>query len=153
MDSVCETTGLLQTDRHLDYTARNHGHVLISIRILYPSPVLFLPHIPTSEGLACRFCVAVSTHNKHPLSNSLSPRYILSTQTPNMVRLREIPRTATFAWSPGATAPWIVTGTKSGAVDIDFSNETCLELWDLTLDGTSQSQDAQPKATITTETG
>jgi protein transport protein SEC31 len=51
-----------------------------------------------------------------------------------MVRLREIPRTATFAWSPGAHAPLIATGTKAGAVDADFSNETQLEIWDLKLD-------------------
>jgi protein transport protein SEC31 len=51
-----------------------------------------------------------------------------------MVRLREIPRTACFAWRPGAQAPLIVTGTKAGAVDADFSNETLLEIWDLKLD-------------------
>ena len=50
-----------------------------------------------------------------------------------MVRLREIPRTASFAWSPGAASPLIATGTRAGAVDADFSNETCLELWDLGL--------------------
>ncbi|EXJ90826.1 hypothetical protein A1O1_03931 [Capronia coronata CBS 617.96] len=70
-----------------------------------------------------------------------------------MVRLREIPRTAAFAWSPDATAPWIATGTKSGAVDVDFSNETCLELWDLALDNTHQGQELQPAATLPTETG
>lgn len=70
-----------------------------------------------------------------------------------MVRLKEIPRTATFAWSPGVTAPWVATGTKSGAVDIDFSNETCLELWELDLDAPQGSQELHPKATIPTETG
>ncbi|RMZ79568.1 hypothetical protein DV737_g3393, partial [Chaetothyriales sp. CBS 132003] len=70
-----------------------------------------------------------------------------------MVRLREIPRTATFAWSPDAKAPWIATGTKSGAVDVDFSNETCLELWDLALDSKDQSQELAPSATLPTETG
>lgn len=70
-----------------------------------------------------------------------------------MVRLREIPRTATFAWSPGQSAPWIVTGTKSGAVDVDFSNETCLELWDLVLEDMHSSQELQPKVTLPTETG
>jgi protein transport protein SEC31 len=68
-----------------------------------------------------------------------------------MVRLREIPRTAAFAWSPNATSSWIVTGTKSGAVDVDFSNETCLELWDLALD--EPRKELQPTTTITTETG
>lgn len=70
-----------------------------------------------------------------------------------MVRLREIPRTATFAWSPGTTDPWIVTGTKSGAVDADFSNETCLELWELGLDNKGQSQELQPRVTLPIETG
>ena len=70
----------------------------------------------------------------------------------DMVRLREIPRTAAFAWSPNVTKPWIATGTKSGAVDVDFSNETCLELWELGLDEVD-SQELQPKVTIPTETG
>lgn len=70
-----------------------------------------------------------------------------------MVRLREIPRTATFAWSPGVNAPWVVTGTKSGAVDVDFSNETCLELWELELDNVHGGQDLHPKVTVPTETG
>lgn len=70
-----------------------------------------------------------------------------------MVRLREIPRTAAFAWSPGAAAPWIATGTKSGAVDIDFSNETCLELWDLALDDTAQGQELKPAVTLATDSG
>jgi protein transport protein SEC31 len=70
-----------------------------------------------------------------------------------MVRLREIPRTAAFAWSPGAASPWIATGTKSGAVDVDFSNETCLELWDLALDDTKQGQDLKPAVTVPTDTG
>lgn len=64
-----------------------------------------------------------------------------------MVRLREIPRTAAFAWSPGATTPLIVTGTKAGAVDADFSNETQLEIWDLALDGQGHIE-LQPAATI-----
>jgi protein transport protein SEC31 len=64
-----------------------------------------------------------------------------------MVRLREIPRTATFAWSPSATVPAIVTGTKAGAVDADFSNETQLELWDLDL-GSEQTGELQPVASV-----
>jgi protein transport protein SEC31 len=64
-----------------------------------------------------------------------------------MVRLREIPRTATFAWSPGPTQPLIATGTKAGAVDADFSNDTALELWELNLDNTEQGAELQPVAT------
>ncbi|KAJ5089751.1 Steroid receptor RNA activator-protein/coat protein complex II Sec31 [Penicillium argentinense] len=70
-----------------------------------------------------------------------------------MVRLREIPRTATFAWSPGAASPLIATGTRAGAVDADFSNKTCLELWDLSLDRQDASEELQPVAKIDTDTG
>jgi hypothetical protein len=70
-----------------------------------------------------------------------------------MVRLREIPRTATFAWSPGSTLPLIATGTRAGAVDADFSNETVLELWDLGLEKTGGSQELQPSARIATDSG
>ena len=67
-----------------------------------------------------------------------------------MVRLREIPRTAAFAWSPGPS-PALVTGTRSGAVDADFSDETKLELWDLNLDAQDQGLELQPAASISTE--
>ncbi|KAK4251692.1 hypothetical protein C7999DRAFT_27769 [Corynascus novoguineensis] len=67
-----------------------------------------------------------------------------------MVRLREIPRTAAFAWSSGPN-PILVTGTRSGAVDADFSDETKLELWDLNLDAPDQGLELQPVASISTE--
>lgn len=65
-----------------------------------------------------------------------------------MVKLREIPRTAAFAWSPGSTKPLVVTGTRAGAVDADFSDETKLELWDLSLDSQEQGLELQPIASI-----
>ncbi|KAI0900445.1 hypothetical protein F4806DRAFT_448670 [Annulohypoxylon nitens] len=65
-----------------------------------------------------------------------------------MVRLREISRTAAFAWSPGAEKPLLVTGTRAGAVDADFSDETKLELWDLNLDSQDQGLELQPLASI-----
>ncbi|KAH7090337.1 hypothetical protein FB567DRAFT_626334 [Paraphoma chrysanthemicola] len=68
-----------------------------------------------------------------------------------MVRLREIPRTATFAWSPGSKEPLIATGTKAGAVDADFSNDTQLELWELKLDDAEQGVELQPVATVSVE--
>lgn len=68
-----------------------------------------------------------------------------------MVRLREIPRTAAFAWSPGAGKPVLVTGTRAGAVDADFSDESKLELWDLALDDHEQGLELQPVASITTD--
>ena len=69
----------------------------------------------------------------------------------NMVRLREIPRTATFAWSPGSGAPFVATGTKAGAVDADFSSETKLELWNLDLGKADQSSELRPVASFTTD--
>ncbi|KAL1382013.1 hypothetical protein HDK64DRAFT_57322 [Phyllosticta capitalensis] len=68
-----------------------------------------------------------------------------------MVRLREIPRTATFAWSPGSAPPLIATGTKAGAVDADFSNETQLEIWDLALGSPGQSVELQPAGSISAD--
>jgi len=68
-----------------------------------------------------------------------------------MVGLREIPRTATFAWSPGASSPFLATGTKAGAVDEGFSNDTQLELWDLDLDNARQVQELQPAASMSTD--
>ncbi|CAL3972483.1 unnamed protein product [Diplocarpon coronariae] len=68
-----------------------------------------------------------------------------------MVRLREIPRTAAFAWYPGADSPLVVTGTRAGAVDADFSDETKLELWDLSLDDLDQGVELQPAASILSE--
>jgi protein transport protein SEC31 len=68
-----------------------------------------------------------------------------------MVRLREIPRTAAFAWSPGTAKPLLVTGTRAGAVDADFSDETKLELWDLKLDDEQQGLELQPIASISAD--
>lgn len=69
-----------------------------------------------------------------------------------MVRLREISRTAAFAWSPGATKPFIVTGTRAGAVDADFSDETKLEVWDLSLDTQGQGLEIlEPVASISAD--
>lgn len=71
-----------------------------------------------------------------------------------MVRLREIPRTAVFAWSPGAGSPLVVTGTRAGAVNDDFSSEVKLELWDLGLEKLGvDSSDLTPAGTISTDSG
>jgi protein transport protein SEC31 len=68
-----------------------------------------------------------------------------------MVKLREIPKTAAFAWSSGSDAPYVVTGTRAGAVDADFSDETKLELWDLRLDNLEQGVELQSIASISTD--
>jgi protein transport protein SEC31 len=44
------------------------------------------------------------------------------------MKLKEIVRTATFAWSPGAV-PSLATGTVAGALDASFSNDAHLEIW------------------------
>ncbi|BFZ64453.1 protein transport protein S31 [Saitoella coloradoensis] len=54
--------------------------------------------------------------------------------------LKQVPRTATFAWSPTTGLPLLASGTVAGAVDADFSNTTELEIWDLNL--LDQSQEA-----------
>ncbi len=68
-----------------------------------------------------------------------------------MVRLREIPRAATFAWSPGSDLPLIATGTRAGAVDADFTNDTQLELWDLGLGEIVSGGELKPTASIETD--
>ena len=45
------------------------------------------------------------------------------------MKLKEIHRTATFAWSPHATVPLLATGTVAGALDESFSNDSQLEIW------------------------
>jgi protein transport protein SEC31 len=70
-----------------------------------------------------------------------------------MVRLREIQRTAVFAWSPGAGAPLLATGTRNGAVSDDFSSEVKLELWDLKLNELDGGGELTPTGTITTDSG
>ena len=68
-----------------------------------------------------------------------------------MVSLKEVPRTAAFAWSPNTASPYLATGTKAGAVDEGFSNDTQLELWDLDLGNNSKGRELQPAASISTD--
>ena len=68
-----------------------------------------------------------------------------------MVGLREISRTATFAWCPATASTLLATGTRAGAVDADFSNDTQLELWDLDLSNTKKGIELQPSASIDTD--
>jgi len=65
-----------------------------------------------------------------------------------MVRLREIPRTAVFAWWAGAGTPLVVTGTRAGALDGDFSSEIKLELWSLGTDIAEQDTELTPIGSI-----
>lgn len=45
------------------------------------------------------------------------------------MKLKEIHRTSTFAWSPFSSLPLLATGTVAGALDESFSNESQLEIW------------------------
>ena len=65
-----------------------------------------------------------------------------------MAGLRQIPRTAAFAWSTSIAKPLVATGTRAGAVDADFSDETKLEIWDLDSSG---DEDVKPLASITSD--
>lgn len=68
-----------------------------------------------------------------------------------MVKLREIPRTATFAWYPGIGPSLIATGTRAGAVNADFSTDTQLELWGLAIDNPDRGHELQPAASVGAE--
>lgn len=65
-----------------------------------------------------------------------------------MACLREIPRTAAFAWSRDAKHNSIVTGTKAGAVEADFSDAARLELWDLDFDNAQRGAEARVVSTL-----
>lgn len=46
------------------------------------------------------------------------------------MKLKDISRTATFAWDPSpSSVPLIVTGAVAGALDESFSNDSQLEIW------------------------
>ena len=51
------------------------------------------------------------------------------TRPQQIMKLKEVHRTATFAWSPFASLPLLATGTVAGALDESFSNESQLEIW------------------------
>jgi protein transport protein SEC31 len=46
------------------------------------------------------------------------------------MKLKDISRTATFAWDQtSSSSPLLVTGAVAGALDESFSNESQLEIW------------------------
>jgi protein transport protein SEC31 len=60
------------------------------------------------------------------------PSSLYHTFAPRLARpmkLKEIHRTSTFAWSPEPTVPLLATGTVAGALDESFSNASALEIW------------------------
>ncbi|KAH9930495.1 uncharacterized protein BXZ73DRAFT_101867 [Epithele typhae] len=71
------------------------------------------------------------------------------------MKLKEIHRTSTFAWSPTPALPLLATGTVAGALDESFSNNGQLEIWapdfldrnQYDLGGEGQSG---PKGSVTT---
>ncbi|CAG8490660.1 13439_t:CDS:10 [Cetraspora pellucida] len=65
------------------------------------------------------------------------------------MKLKEIPRTATFAWSPGQHLPIIATGTVAGALDASFSSTTELELFHIDIHSSDTAVELQPSAVVT----
>ncbi|CAL1708455.1 unnamed protein product [Somion occarium] len=71
------------------------------------------------------------------------------------MKLKEIRRTSTFAWSPLPSLPLLATGTVAGALDESFSNNGQLEIWapdfldknEFDMGGEGQPG---PKASVTT---
>lgn len=68
-----------------------------------------------------------------------------------MARLRTIARTGAFSWNSDSGLPLLVTGTRAGAIDAEFSDDTKLELWDLSLDNSAQTVELQPTASYSTD--
>jgi protein transport protein SEC31 len=71
------------------------------------------------------------------------------------MKLKEIHRTSTFAWSPATGQPLLATGTMAGALDASFSNESQLEIWapdfaDLSQFDMGGESQAGPVATVLT---
>lgn len=47
------------------------------------------------------------------------------------MKLKDISRTATFAWDlSSSSSPLIATGAVAGALDENFSNDSQLEVWE-----------------------
>lgn len=70
-----------------------------------------------------------------------------------MVRLREISRTAVFAWLPGKGTPLLVTGTRAGAVNDDFSSDVKVEVWELGLEQLGANAEVTLAGSLTTDSG
>ncbi|KAI0687703.1 hypothetical protein BC835DRAFT_1376066 [Cytidiella melzeri] len=71
------------------------------------------------------------------------------------MKLKEIHRTSTFAWSPSPSLPLVATGTVAGALDESFSNNGQLEIWapdflDKHEYDLGEEGQAEAKATVTT---
>lgn len=109
------------------------------------------PQLPLPLLLPRLRLLSTSECALHSLLHPCHPPHPTTIAT--MVRLREIPRTAVFAWAPGSSPPLLVTGTRAGAVNDDFSSETKLELWDLGLDKVDQNPELTPAGSIVTDAG
>ena len=113
---------------------------------------------PRSSHVAEAWCdvsllqaAALPTADTVDYSSSSRPLHFLNANTSRlliMVRFRDVPRSAAFAWSPDAAQPKIATGTKAGALDIDFSSATVLDLWELTPSTSNPSDELRPHATL-----
>lgn len=60
----------------------------------------------------------------------LTPHHSFHLELDTTMKLKDIARTATFAWDQtSSSAPLLVTGAVAGALDESFSNESQLEIW------------------------
>ena len=85
------------------------------------------------------------------MRDRVSPTYPLILS----MKLKEIHRTSTFAWSPTPSLPLLATGTVAGALDESFSNNGQLEIWapdflDRTQFDLGGEGQTGPKGTVTT---
>ena len=67
------------------------------------------------------------------------------------MKLKEIQRTSTFAWSPYPGLPLLATGTVAGALDESFSDESVLEIWKLDFENVASSgvfEEEGPKGVV-----
>lgn len=100
----------------------------------------------------CPF-VTTSTSNTHHPYTSYPQTHPPFRFIPTM-KLKDISRTATFAWDQSSSAsPLLATGAAAGALDESFSNESQLEIWAPDF-GESQGmylggQDSKPYGSIT----
>lgn len=105
------------------------------IRVLHVAPaasvrqcsvfICGVSHVPL-QGRSIN--IDVSPKAEQNLSKTHKKTQKTSKASANM-KLKEIHRTSTFAWSPAAALPLIATGTVAGALDASFSDESSLEIW------------------------
>lgn len=65
------------------------------------------------------------------------------------MKLKEINRTASVAWSPIQSCPAVCTGTMAGTLDESFSNTTELEIFKLDWANHEADSELKPSGVVT----